>query len=210
MRQADLGRAQMTGVQMGELPFLTENDEVCSCAYSPDGKLFAVGLGNGEISEYATSNWERTRTLSHGGTIWRVVHSPRGDQVASCGKDETVKLWDAETGECLHVLGNYTVVTCVSYSPEGDRVASSSAEPVIRIWDVITGECLQTLSGHIEGVLCVAYSPQGNQIASGGMNYVVRLWDVESGVAVIYYLATTTWCGVSHIHPTEINSLLQA
>jgi len=181
MRQADLSRAQMTGVQFGELPFLTEDDEAKSCAYSPDGKLFAVGLENGDVSVYTTWNWERTLTLSHGGEIRRVVYSPQGDQMATCGHNNTVKLWDAETGECLHVLDcQSNIVFCVAYSPQGDQVASTSDDSAVRIWDVITGECLQTLSGHSEGTLCVVYSPQGDQIASGDIDCVIRLWDIES------------------------------
>ncbi|KAF9350015.1 hypothetical protein BGX34_001454, partial [Mortierella sp. NVP85] len=111
MRQTDLSRAQMAGVQFGELPFLTENDEVRSCAYSPDGRTFAVGLGHGDVSVYATSSWERTLRLNHdcdGGSVRRVVYSSQSDQMATCGDDNTVKLWDAETGECLHILREHT------------------------------------------------------------------------------------------------------
>ena len=182
MRQAELSRAQMAGVQFGELPFLSEHDEVWSCAYSPDGKLLAVGLKNGDIIVCTTSSWEKTRTLSgHRGMVKRIVYSPHGDQMASCGEDETVRIWDVESGECRHVLRGHTrKVNCIAYSPQGDRVASSSDDRTVRIWDPLSGECLQTLSGHSSWVLCVAYSPQGDQIASGGGDHMVRLWDVET------------------------------
>jgi len=182
MRQADLSRAQMTGVQFGELPYLTENDEVYSCAYSPDEKSLAVSLDNGDINVYLTSSWEITRTLSgHTRTVWRVEYSPNGDQLVSCSEDGTVRLWDVETGTCRHILDDHANdVLCVTFSPQGDRVASASDDETLRIWDVSTGECLQTLSGQSEGVLCVAYSPQGDQIASASKDHLARLWDVES------------------------------
>jgi len=181
MRQTDLNRARMTGVQFGELPFLTENSEAWSCAYSPDGKTFAVSLENGDVSVYTTSNWERVLTLNHdsnGGSVHRVAFSPQSDQIALCD-DKAVKLLHAGTGECLHVLGDETDgALCVAYSPQGDRVASVGK--TVRIWDVTTGECLQTLSGNSEAVACIAYSPQGDQIALGCTDGVVRLCDVES------------------------------
>ncbi|KAF9176902.1 hypothetical protein BGZ51_009439, partial [Haplosporangium sp. Z 767] len=50
LRQADLSNAQMTGVQFGEWPYLTEDSEIYSCAFSPDGKNCAAGLKDGTIS----------------------------------------------------------------------------------------------------------------------------------------------------------------
>ncbi|OAQ25253.1 hypothetical protein K457DRAFT_23344, partial [Linnemannia elongata AG-77] len=50
LRQADVSNAQMAEVEFGEWPFLKEVSRVFSCAYSPDGKALAVGLGDGRIS----------------------------------------------------------------------------------------------------------------------------------------------------------------
>lgn len=183
MRQTDLSRAQMTGVHFGELPFLTEDDKVRSCAYSPDGKTFAVGLFDGNIHVYSTLAWEKILTLGgHNNVVRRVVYSPKGDQLASSSQDNTVRLWDVVTGECRQILtGHGGWVQCVAYSPRGDRVASASNDKTVRIWDVASGECLQTLFGHTGGVISVVYSPNGQQIASGSMDYAIRLWNVETG-----------------------------
>ncbi|KAF9998984.1 hypothetical protein BGZ80_006679, partial [Entomortierella chlamydospora] len=50
MRQANLRGAQMKGVQFGELPFLQEDSKVLCSAYAPDGKTYAAGLDDGNIS----------------------------------------------------------------------------------------------------------------------------------------------------------------
>ncbi|KAF9354086.1 hypothetical protein BGX34_011228 [Mortierella sp. NVP85] len=203
MRQADLSRTQMTGVQFGELPYLTENDEVYSCAYSPDGKSLAVSLDNGDINVYSTSSWEITRALSgHTSTVWRVEYSPDGDQLVSCSEDGAVRLWDVDTGKCRHVLnGHAHDVLCVTFSPQGDQVASAGDDETLRIWDVATGECLQTLSGHSEGVLCVAYSPHGDQIASARHAFGT----LSHGAAAAFYSAIMTLFGASHILLKESN-----
>jgi WD40 repeat protein len=56
--------------------------------------------------------------------------------------DETVKLWDAETGVCLHTLtGHDDEVRGVTYSPQGDMIASFSYDKTVRLWDVASGQC---------------------------------------------------------------------
>ena len=182
LRQTDMSKAQLTGAQFGELPFLTEDSEDSSCGYSPRGNSFAVGLDNGDINIYMTSNWERIRVLSgHTGKILCVVYSPKGDQIASCSEDGTVRLWNSETGSLQHKIDHTDWVRCVAYSPHGNQVASASYDMLVRLFDVSTGDCRQILSGHTGWVLGVAYSPNGQQIASGSADHTVWLWDVKTG-----------------------------
>ncbi|KAK3823224.1 MAG: WD40-repeat-containing domain protein [Benniella sp.] len=177
LRQADLSRSQMAGAQFGELPFLAEDREVWSCTYSPDGEFFTVGLTNGDISVYTTSDWKKARTLKgHTCLVWRVVYSPNGEQIASASYDRTVRLWDSETGSLMHLLVG--LIDCVAYSPQGDRIASACEDGTVRIWDAITGDRCQPLRGHLAKVLCVVYSPKGNQIASSSDN-TIMLWDLK-------------------------------
>ncbi|KAG0285748.1 hypothetical protein BGZ96_010045 [Linnemannia gamsii] len=44
LRKVDFGGAQMEGVQFGELPYLEVDETIWTCAYSPDGKVLALGL----------------------------------------------------------------------------------------------------------------------------------------------------------------------
>ncbi|KAF9347519.1 hypothetical protein BGX34_003088, partial [Mortierella sp. NVP85] len=183
LRQADLRGSQMTRVQFGELPYLTEKKEISSCMFSPDGNTVAVGLFDGNISVYSTSNWERTQTLKgHIDVVRRVIYSPIGDKIASAGLDKTIRLWDMETGSQLHVLKGHTnSVFGIGFSPQGDMIASGATDWTVRLWDVITGDCRRVLPGHSGWVCGVVYSPSGNQIASCSSDTTVRLWDVDTG-----------------------------
>ncbi|BBE09681.1 NB-ARC domain protein [Mycoavidus cysteinexigens] len=186
LRGANLNGAQMAGVQFGEWAYIQEESEVNSCAYSPDGKTCAMGLGNGKIRLYDTSSWAKIHTLE--GHIWgvqSVVYSPSGTQIASGGLDKTVRLWDAQSGAAVHTLEGHTDrVASVVYSPIGSHIASGSWDHTVRLWDAQSGAAVHTLEGHTDGVLSVAYSPSGSQIASGSLDKTVRLWDAQSGAAV--------------------------
>jgi len=178
LRQSDLSKADMTGVQFGELPNYVNGSYIASCAYSPDGESFAVGFFSGVITVRSTKTWSTTHTQKvHGKSIDKIVFSREGGRVAfSC--DKTIWLWDLESGGCHTLSDHAEEVICFAYSRQGDRFASSDGR-TLRLWDPAIG--LRTLSGHDTRILCVAFSFKGHQIASGSEDSSVRLWNVETG-----------------------------
>ena len=95
--------------------------------------------------------------------------------------DDTIRLWDVDTGAHLRTLtGHEGYVYDVSFSPDGKTLASGSWSE-IRLWDVATGELRYTLTGN--GGYSVSFSPDGQMLASGGgYNETIRLWDVATGI----------------------------
>ncbi|OAQ35917.1 hypothetical protein K457DRAFT_132557 [Linnemannia elongata AG-77] len=129
LRQADLSNAQMVDVEFGEWPFLEEVSRVHSCAYSPDGKILAVGLEDGTISLYETATWEKTHTLSgHTNDVMSVVFSPSGQQIASGSHDKTVRLWDVESA---------TASIAWNVNGNGSYLATGCGDSSVRLWQVI-------------------------------------------------------------------------
>ncbi|MBM79222.1 MAG: hypothetical protein CMJ78_01355, partial [Planctomycetaceae bacterium] len=118
----------------------------------------------------------------HTGSVLSVSFSPDGTRIASGSRDNTIRLWDALTGEELHTLKGHTdEVLSVSFSPDGTRIASGSDDNTIRSWDASTGEELHTLKGHTHDVLSVSFSPDGTRIASGSWDNTIRMWDASTG-----------------------------
>ncbi|KAK3824830.1 MAG: WD40-repeat-containing domain protein [Benniella sp.] len=183
LANADLSQALMKGVRFGEFLSLIEESSVHSCAYSPDARHFAVGLGCGLLTLYSTSNWERIRKLgknSH--SITNVSFSPGGN-IVSASFHRTIRLWDVETGTCLNSLTGHTnKINGAVFSPRGDYIASCSSDKTIRLWNVESGECRSIFSGHKRPVQDVAFSPTGDQIAFLSSDNTVRFWTIDSGV----------------------------
>jgi WD40 repeat protein len=74
------------------------------------------------------------------------VFSPNAKSLVSSSYDETIKIWDIRTGECLKTLQGHTDrIRAVTISPDGTTIASGSFDGTIKLWDVKTGECLKTL-----------------------------------------------------------------
>ena len=64
-----------------------------------------------------------------------VCFSFDGKQLASGSADNTVRLWDAETGACVRTLqghGGWAMSVC--FSPDGRLVASGSRDATARLW----------------------------------------------------------------------------
>jgi WD40 repeat protein len=72
----------------------------------------------------------------------KILYSPQEDQLVSCGYDKTMRLWDVESGACLHTFTGHTyTVSDVAFSPQGDQIATASADKTVRLWNANTREC---------------------------------------------------------------------
>jgi uncharacterized protein with WD repeat len=117
-----------------------------------------------------------------------VVFSPDGRWLASGSADNTVKLWDAESGELIRSLeGHQSSVNSVAFSPDGRWLASGSYDYTVKLWDVETGKLVRSLEGHRSSVLSVTFSPDGRWLASGSEDNTVKLWEVATGAEVETY-----------------------
>jgi WD40 repeat protein len=111
-----------------------------------------------------------------------VAFSSDGSQLAAGGRDHTVKIWDARTGQqTLNLKGHTHEVWSVAFSPDGSRLASASVDKTVKMWDARTGRETSTLKGHTGLVLGVAFSLDGQRLASAGSDNAVKIWDVRTG-----------------------------
>ena len=114
--------------------------------------------------------------------VTSVAFSLDGRWIVSGSLDNTVRVWDAESGHQLRCLqGHEDWVTSVAFSPDGRRIVSGSYDRTVRVWHAESGQQLCCLQGHENWVESVAFSPDGRRIVSGSDDETVRVWDAETG-----------------------------
>jgi WD40 repeat protein len=163
-------------------------DRVIALDFSPDGKLLATGSGepsrSGELKLWNPADGSLVRTIAdaHSDTIFAVRFSPSGEQLASCGADRFVKVWNVATGALLKPFEGHTHhVLGVAWQSDGKGLASCGADNVVKIWDVSTGEQRRTIEGFGKEVTAICYVGAAPRVATTSGDRTVRIHNAENG-----------------------------
>jgi hypothetical protein len=125
----------------------------------------------------------------HRGTVRSVAWSPNSIHIASGSDDNTVQVWESDSGRNFYTYSSHTLaVLTVAWSPDGSRIASAGDDGTVRIWDASTGQNILTYHGHAGGVVeAVAWSPDSKRIASAARD--VQVWNASNGDLSFAYTA---------------------
>jgi hypothetical protein len=106
-----------------------------------------------------------------------VKFHPHGSVIASAGCDNSIKLFDLRSAQCIqHYTAHDAAVTGIDFHPSGDFLLSGSEDASLKIWDLREGHQLYTIHGHKGATLGVNWSLEGDFFASAGADQRVMTW----------------------------------
>ncbi|HEY9599911.1 MAG TPA: WD40 repeat domain-containing protein, partial [Cyanophyceae cyanobacterium] len=184
--------------------FTGHTNSIYSLCLSPDGQTLVSGGRDTtlKIWDFSTVNKYSSISLArrvigdglkdiltgHSDSINCISMSPDGQIIASGSEDNTIKVWNLLTRECLATLeGHEAGVKAVIISADGQLLVSGSADHAIKLWQLpdninepICPDPIYTLTGHTDWVKCLALSPDGKVLASGSQDKTIKLWQLET------------------------------
>ena len=120
--------------------------------------------------------------VGHARWVTACTVTPDGRRVVSASDDETLKVWDLDSGRVLATLEGHTnTVTACAVTPDGRRVISASDDQTLKVWDLATGSLLATFHGHLSRVNAYAVTPDSRRVISGSSDRTLKVWDLDSG-----------------------------
>ena len=150
---------------------------------SPDGQAVALVFGLRDEHNLAEVRYGETGALisqlrGHQDTVIDICFTGR-TQVATASRDNTIRVWQAKTGQSLRVISIPPMVTRLACSPVGPVLASAhSNDPTIHLWDAASGEPLGVLHGQGGTVTALAISPDGSALYSGAEDGSIFMWSL--------------------------------
>ena len=175
------------GVGRWQLETRLPRSEIRSIAFSPDGRLLALGTQIGLVRIYDTQTRELVRLLvGHTDCVTSVAWKHDGRQLVSADFHGTVRVWKVD-GTLVRVFSNKAGhAYSVAWHPDGNRLA----------WGAFGGIWISEINGiprqfsreYTRPVLTIAWSPDGQQLASGGSHDdpAVRIWDADGNPVRVF------------------------
>ena len=197
--------AMLTAARLPGTGILTSDGaSVNAVAYSPDGKLLAIGSGDGIVRLWDPVTQRQIgvplATVRRAGAIDSVAFSPDGTMVAAAGQAGRVWLWNVATRRLIGqpFVGDVSAVRSIAFSRAGNLLAAGHFDGTVELWDAASGQQVGAPL-HAGEVLSVAFNPDGTILATGGYDRAdhgtLQLWDVRSRQPIGGPLETNTLTG---------------
>jgi WD40 repeat protein len=162
-------------------------DTVTSVRFSPDGKRLASGSTDRFVRIIDLATGKVSLSLEgHQHHVLGIAWKRDGHTIASAGADNTLRFWNADTGERKGIVNSFDKeVTSVSFIGDTDLALVTSGDGKAATFHD-SGEEERSFTGGADFVYAAAASPDGQAVIAGGQDGILRVWDTNTGKPVAF------------------------
>ncbi|MBA0719890.1 hypothetical protein Golax_007537, partial [Gossypium laxum] len=159
--------------------------------YNRDGDLLFSCAKDHTPTVWFADNGERLGTYrGHNGAVWSCDVSRDSTRLITGSADQTVKLWNVQTGAQLYTFNFGSPARSVDFSV-GDKLAVITTDPFMELTSAIhvkriardpteqTEESELVIKGPQGRINRAVWGPLNRTIVSAGEDAVIRIWDSE-------------------------------
>ncbi|MGC4033591.1 MAG: serine/threonine-protein kinase [Tepidisphaeraceae bacterium] len=161
--------------------FRQESFGTRAMSWSHDAKWIATTDEQNTVSIRNARTHERRIVLRGAAdTLNAIAWNPDDSRLAAAGSDQTVWIWNVETGALTASLPAQLIVRALAWSLD-NRLASGGDDAVVRLWDLPNAREAKSLRGHISAVRSLTWSADSTLLASGSDDATINIWDAGTG-----------------------------
>ena len=133
----------------------------CVC-FSPDGNMLAIAVCTNNYICIWDINKETImhEMKGHTSNIISITYSSDGKLIVTTSYDGSIRIWNAETGICKHIIG--CSAKHAEFNHDNSKILSVTEGVRASIWDVETGIKIQDIDTPVDNAV---FSPDGQSIA---------------------------------------------
>lgn len=116
---------------------------------------------------------------AHDGWVRQISLSPDGERLATCGKDQAVRIWSTADGKLLQEFANQPDdMYSVAFHPDGKSLVAGDLKGIVKQWDLAAGTVVREFDAKIlhmlsyiqdvGGVRVLAFDAAGKTLAVAG------------------------------------------
>jgi len=149
---------------------------------SPDGKYFAVGGADKQISIFDLSTGElKVKLTGHKGWVRSIRFSPDSKSIASGSDDKNIIVWEIESGKKSKEFPQHGWIYDLQFSLDGKYLGAALEKGSVVFYNLNSGLISLKIDDFDHPVLKLSVSPNGKE-ASTIEDYgtYIRVWNIES------------------------------
>ena len=152
-----------------KITILGGHDRFCQYTeFSPLGNFILTSSIDNSARIWNSVSLEHVTTVTQPDWVTCATFSHNEKLLATCSRDELVRLWDTSSWQELCALaGNASEIRMVSFSPDDKLLASGALDQTIRIWDCNTRHQVQVFYA-ASGIWGLAWHPDRCDLLTAG------------------------------------------